>query len=202
MSLVATHPERTRLRAQLKDNIVLKRMSASAMAELEPLLSVADCHKGECLIRQGALDMEQYFLLDGILKRVVANAQGKSMILRFTDAGGMETSYAAWRLNTPVPYSIMTVAKARVVKLPLPQWVAFLDRYPDLKHAFEFEVMHLMSEIMAHTITLHLLDAPGRVHRFMRKHPDLSDRVPKKELASYLNLSAETLSRLRYQGKI
>jgi transcriptional regulator GlxA family with amidase domain len=49
---------------------------------------------------------------------------------------------------------------------------------------------------MAHTITLHLLDAPGRVLRFMRKHPELADRVPQKELASYLNLSAETLSRL------
>jgi cytochrome oxidase Cu insertion factor (SCO1/SenC/PrrC family) len=62
--------------------------------------------------------------------------------------------------------------------------------------------MYLMSEVMAHTITLHLLDAPGRVHRFMRKHADLYDRVPKKELASYLNLSAETLSRLKHSGKI
>ena len=105
--------------------------------------------------------MEQYFLLDGILKRVVANQQGREMILRFADAGAMETSYAAWRLNTPTPYSIMTVTKARVAKLPLPQWVAFLDKHTDLKGIFEFEVMHLMSEIMAHTITLHLLDAPG-----------------------------------------
>ena len=55
---------------------------------------------------------------------------------------------------------------------------------------------------MAHTITLHLLDAPGRVHRFVRKHADLAERVPKKELASYLNLSAETLSRLKQSGKI
>jgi hypothetical protein len=55
---------------------------------------------------------------------------------------------------------------------------------------------------MSHTITLHLLDAPGRVHRFMRKHPDLADRIPQKDLATYLNLSAETLSRLKHQGKI
>ena len=50
--------------------------------------------------------------------------------------------------------------------------------------------------------TLHLLDAPGRVHRFLRKHPEFAERVPKKELASYLNLSAETLSRLKHAGKI
>jgi hypothetical protein len=51
-------------------------------------------------------------------------------------------------------------------------------------------------------ITLHLLDAPGRVKRFMRKHPELVERLPKKELATYLNLSPETLSRLKHHGKI
>ena len=90
----------------------------------------------------------------------------------------------------------------RVAKLPLPQWAEFIDQRPELKEDFEYEVMHLMSEVMAHTITLHLLDAPGRVHRFLRKHPELAERVPKKELASYLNLSAETLSRLKHAGKI
>jgi len=147
-------------------------------------------------------DMEQYFVLDGLLKRVVTNADAKEMILRFADERDMETSYAAWRLNTPTPYSIVCVTKARVAKLPMPTWVTFMNQYPKFKEAFEYEVMRLMSEIMAHTITLHLLDAPGRVHRFERKHPELADRIPKKELAAYLNLSAETLSRLKQRGKI
>jgi cytochrome oxidase Cu insertion factor (SCO1/SenC/PrrC family) len=77
-----------------------------------------------------------------------------------------------------------------------------LEQHPAVKKLFEHDVMFVMSEIMAHTITLHLLDAPGRVHRFMRKHPELFDRIPKKELAAYLNLSAETLSRLKQRGKI
>ena len=146
--------------------------------------------------------MEQYFVIDGVLKRVVSNPQGKEMILRFAKEDDMDTSYAAWRLHTPAPYSIRAVTKARVAKLLLPQWAEFLDRHPDLKEDFEYEVMFLMSEVMAHTITLHLLDAPGRVRRFLRKNPELAERVPKKELASYLNLSAETLSRLKQAGKI
>ena len=177
-------------------------MTPAQIAELEPLLVVVDCQKGESLLNQGVHEMEQYFILDGILKRVVSNQEAKEMILRFAEEGQMETSYAAWRLGTPAPYSIVCVTRARVAKLPLRDWVAFLDRHPNLKQAFEYEVMHHMSEIMAHTITLHLLDAPGRFRRFLRKHPDLFERIPKKELASYLNLSAETLSRLKQRGKI
>jgi CRP/FNR family transcriptional regulator, dissimilatory nitrate respiration regulator len=202
MSSVASHPERNVIRVQLGQNFVLKGMTAEQLALLEPHLSVVDCQKGETLSNQGAHEMEQYFVLEGILKRVVTNQDAKEMILRFADERDMETSYAAWRLNTPTPYSTVCVTKVRVAKMPLPEWVAFIDAHEGVKQSFEYAVMRLMSEIMAHTITLHLLDAPGRVKRFLRKHPELFDRIPKKELASYLNLSAETLSRLKQRGKI
>jgi CRP-like cAMP-binding protein len=202
MTLLANHPELTEIRALLQKNIVLRRLPSPAFDELEALLAVVDYRKGDVLVSQGAHDMEQYFVLDGVLKRVVASPEGKEMILRFAKEDDMDTSYAAWKLRTPAPYSIRAVTKARVAKMPLPQWADFLESHPDLKEDFEYEVMFLMSEVMAHTITLHLLDAPGRVHRFLRKHPELAERVPKKELASYLNLSAETLSRLKHAGKI
>jgi CRP-like cAMP-binding protein len=202
MTSLAQHPERNVIRLQLRQNGMLKTMTDAERDELGQMLSIVDCAKGEYLLHQGVHDMEQYFVLEGILKRVVANADAKEMILRFTDERGIETSYAAWRLNTPTPYAIVSVTKARVAKLSMPQWVEFMDRHPRFKAEFEYEIMRLMSEILAHTITLHLLDAPGRVHRFMRKHAELAERIPKKELAAYLNLSAETLSRLKQRGKI
>ena len=202
MTLLVNHPDLTLIRERLQQNIVLRRLDKRAFEKLSGDLVIMDYRKGDVLLSQGAHEMEQYFVIDGILKRVVASPEGKEMILRFAQEDDMDTSYAAWKLRTPAPYSIRAVTKARVAKMPLPQWAAFLDGYPELKDDFEYEVMYLMSEVMAHTITLHLLDAPGRVHRFMRKHPELTDRVPKKELASYLNLSAETLSRLKHAGKI
>jgi CRP-like cAMP-binding protein len=202
MTRLENHPEHNVIALQLRQNVVLKDLSDADRADLEPHLVIVDGHKGDFLLHQGVREMEQYFILDGILKRVVSNPEGKEMILRFADERDIETSYAAWRLGKPTPYGIVCVTKARVASLPMTQWVEFLDRHADAKHSFEYLVMQLMSEIMAHTITLHLLDAPGRVHRFLRKHPELVDRIPQKELASYLNLSPETLSRLRHRGKI
>ena len=202
VSSVHDHPQRSVIRVQLGQNVVLKELTDEERTELESQLVVVDCSKGDHLLHQGVHEMEQCFVLDGLLKRVVTNADGKEMILRFADERDMETCYAAWCLNTQTPYSVACVTKARVAKLPMPVWVEFLERHSKLKATFEYHVMLLMSEIMAHTITLHMLDAPGRVHRFMRKHPELADRIPKKELAAYLNLSAETLSRLKQKGKI
>jgi CRP-like cAMP-binding protein len=202
MPALDRHPEAKIVRLQLRQNLVLKHLEAAQWRDLEPLLEVIDYPKGDRLEHQGDRSMEQYFIIDGILKRVVSNARGKEMILRFAAESDIDTSYAAWRLKTPIPYSIRAVTKVRVAKLSMQHWVRFLERHTDIKNAFEFEIMKLMSEVMAHTITLHLLDAPGRVQRFLRKHSDLVDRLPKKELASYLNLSPETLSRLKRHGKI
>jgi len=198
MTSLASHPQRNSLRLLLRKNASLQGLSASQWSELEPLLAVADYRKGDPLVRQGDEEMEQFFILEGMVKRVVSNPQGREMILRFAAEGEMDTSYAAWRLRTPVPYSIVAVTtKVRSAELPMPLWVQFLERNPELKARFEYEVMKLMSEVMAHTITLHLLDAPGRLLRFRRKHPELAGRIPKKELAAYLNLTPETLSRLK-----
>ena len=199
---LSEHPERNVIRLELKRNAILATLDDTQLHELEPHLSIVDGAKGDELLQQGVREMGQYFILSGILKRVVSNAEGKEMILRFAGEHDMETSYAAWRLGTPTPYAIVCVSKARVARLTMVEWVAFLERYPEAKRQFEYYVMRVMSEIMAHTITLHLLDAPGRVHRFIRKHPELVDLVPQKQLASHLNLSPETLSRLRQSGKI
>ena len=202
MPLLAVHPEAAIIRVQLRQNLVLRHLTEGEWRELEQLLDVTDYPKGEALEHQGDHSMEQYFIIDGILKRVVSNAQGKEMILRFAAESDIDTSYAAWRLKTPIPYSIRAVTKVRAARLSMQQWVNFMERHAGVKSEFEFEIMKLMSEVMAHTITLHLLNAPGRVQRFMRKHTALAERLPKKELASYLNLSPETLSRLKRRGKI
>jgi CRP-like cAMP-binding protein len=197
MTAIANHPQRNTLRLQLRENLLLKNMLPAQWEALEPLLTINEYGKGARLARQGDEEMVQFFILDGMVKRVVSNPEGHEMILRFAAETEMDTSYAAWRLRTPIPYSIVAVTKARTAELPMPQWVDFLERQPAIMSKFEYEVMKLMSEVMAHSITLHLLDAPGRLLRFHRKHPDLAGRIPKKELAAYLNLTPETLSRLK-----
>src|SRR5436305_2898674 len=197
MSALSSHPQRNSIRLLLRQNQSLQSLTSAQWSELEPMLAIVEYRKGDPLVRQGDEEMEQFFILEGMLKRVVSNPQGREMILRFAAETEMDTSYAAWRLRTPVPYSIVAVTKVRAAQLPMPLWAEFIERHPEIKLRFEYEVMKLMSEVMAHSITLHLLDAPGRLSRFQRKHPELSGRIPKKELAAYLNLTPETLSRLK-----
>src|SRR5688500_20211535 len=141
MTSLATHPQRNSIRLQLRQNQLLQGLSQAQWSELEPLLAIADDRKGDRLVRQGDEEMEQFFILEGMLKRVVSNPEGREMILRFAADTEMDTSYAAWRLRTPVPYSIVAVTKVRTAELAMPVWAEFLERHEDVKLRFEYEVM-------------------------------------------------------------
>jgi len=134
---LASHPQRNSIRLALRQNRSLARMNAAQWTELEPLLAIADYRKGDPLVRQGDEEMEQFFILEGMVKRVVSNPQGREMILRFAAETEMDTSYAAWRMRTPLPYSIVAVTKVRTAEMPLPLWAEFLARHPQIKTRFE-----------------------------------------------------------------
>src|SRR5689334_11964329 len=138
MSALASHSQRNSIRLQLRQNSLLQGLSPSQWSELEALLAVADYRKGDPLVRQGDEQMEQLFILEGMLKRVVSNPQGREMILRFAAETEMDTSYAAWRLRTPLPYSIVAVTKVRAAEMPLAVWAQFLERHPARKARFEY----------------------------------------------------------------
>ena len=113
MTSLARHAEAKIVRLQLRQNWVLRSLTREQWDELEPLLDITDYAKGALLENQGDSSMQQYFILDGILKRVVSNPTGKEMILRFAAETEIDTSYAAWRLKTPIPYSIRAVTRVR-----------------------------------------------------------------------------------------
>jgi CRP-like cAMP-binding protein len=190
------HPLRLLLRHSFQNNVVLNCLTTQALIELENFLTITDIAKNKPLLVQGTSDMEQYFILEGVLKRVVTGPEGKQMILRFAQESQFETTYAAWRLKNRAPYSICSVTRARVAKCPMALWVEFINAHQKLKHNFEYEVMRLMSEVMEHTTALHLLDATGRLERFQDRNPGLAELLPRKDLALYLNIAPETLSRV------
>ena len=79
MTSLLSHPERRIINAQLNQNEVLKGLTESDRVELETHLVVVDGNKGDFLLHQGVREMEQYFIVEGVLKRVVSNPEGKEI---------------------------------------------------------------------------------------------------------------------------
>jgi len=193
---LSQHPLRHTIALQLKTHPLLAGLDSAAHAELLELVEVQECHRGERLLEQGSRELRHFFIIEGVLKRVVTSAQGREMALHFSREGDIETSYEAHRRQSGSPHAIVCARRALLASLPMDEWSGFMERHPGARQAFQDRVLQLGAAIVDHAVTLLLLDAPSRVHRFSFSHPELVERLPQRDVASHLNLSAETLCRL------
>lgn len=193
---LSNHPQCRFLRLQFTRHPLLAELDEAARAELCEGLVVQDAHRGECLLEQGSHELCQFFVLEGLIKRVVTSPQGREMTLRFAGEGDFETCYDAWRRHDAVAYSVVCAATGCVAGLSMGAWCDFLARHPRAQQAFHDRVVALGQTLVEHAVGLLMLDASQRVDAFSRRHPQLVGRLVQKDLASHLNLSAETLCRL------
>jgi CRP-like cAMP-binding protein len=194
--LLANHPQCHSMRLQLKRHALLSGLADDALMALSEMVVVHDAQRGECLLEQGSRELRQFFVLDGLLKRIVTSPLGREMTLRFAAEGDFETLYDAWRRNDAAPYSVVCAARSCIASLTMNDWCSFLARHPAAQQVFRDRVVALSETLVDHAVRLLLLDASARVDAFSRLHPQLMGRLVQKDLASHLNLSAETLCRL------
>jgi CRP-like cAMP-binding protein len=199
---LATHPQRNFLRLQLMRNPLLAVLDEAAFAPLAAQLVVQEAHRGECLLAQGGRELRQFFVLEGLIKRIVCSPQGREMTLRFAGEGDFETCHDAWRRQDMAPYSVVCAARCCVASVSMQEWCDFLSRHAVARQVFHERVAALGESLVEHAVGLLLLDAPSRVNAFSRQHPSLVGRLMQKDLASHLNLSAETLCRLSRRAEL
>jgi CRP-like cAMP-binding protein len=190
------HPLRNSLRLQLKSHPLLASIDDVSCAELFAQVEVHEGARGERLLEQGGRELRHFFVLDGLLKRVVTSPEGREMTLHFAGKGEMESCFEAWRQGGSAGFAVVCARRSLVASLPMEAWYDFLERHPAARRQFHEQMVLLGAAIVEHAVALLLLDAPSRLTRFSFRHPELIDKLPQKDVASHLNLSAETLCRL------
>lgn len=201
-SPLAHHPLRNTIQLQLKTHPLLAGLGDEAHADLAALLTVQEGQRGERLLDQGSRDLRQFFVIEGLLKRVVTSPEGREMTLHFAGEGDIETCYDAWRQQSGSGFAIVCAKRSVVVSLPMAQWAAFIEHRPAVRRLFHERLVQLGASIVDHAVALLLLDAPSRVLQFSDRHPELLERLPQKDVASHLNLAAETLCRLTRRQRL
>ena len=193
---LALHALRNTIRLKLHAQPALQPLGEAAFAELAGLLVVQEGLRGEKLLEQGRGELRHFFVIEGLLKRVVTNPEGREMTIHFAGEGDFESCWDAYKQGTPLRHSVVCAARSLVVSLSMADWCAFLARHPLAERAFHERLVAIGSAIAEHAVTLLMLDAATRVMQFSDRHPELVERLPQKDVASHLNLSAETLCRL------
>lgn len=151
--------------------------------------------KNQFLIKEGEIVKDAYFVLSGLLKLTYTDDMGKVHIVSFAMEDWWESDFQAYFTKTKATLSLQCIEDTEVLSLPL-------DGYE--KICFELPKMQLFLLKMSNAgfiasqqriLSLLSCNAKERYDQLFAKYPSLFQRVPKTQLALYLGVSRETLSR-------
>jgi len=158
--------------------------------EVEELLSV---DRGGYLLAEGEVEQYLYLLQSGAV-RIFLNTDGEEQTIRFGYTGSVINSLSSFLTGKPSEFFIEAVRKSTFKRLPKERLELLIGHQP-LAYA------RFMEQVLVQQVEreLDLLTASPahRLQRVLDRSPNLFQEIPLKYIASYLRMTAETLSRVR-----
>ena len=152
--------------------------------------------KGDCFIKKGKLSSEIGFILKGCLV-CVYNKEGVDVIDEFSMEYDFISDYKNFLDNKPAEKDVKCLENSELLIITNKE----LNDLYNQKHSFE-RVGRIIAESLfknwhEKAISLMLDDAETRYIKLIKNKPNLLQRVPQYLIASYLNVTPESLSRIR-----
>ena len=172
----------------INDEKILKKFCASSAVETY--------QKGECLITNGESRGSLFFLVNGILRGFWGNPKGKEATECFIFRYG-QPALGGYRLNHPPTVNIAAETDSTIVKLSKRTVEELLLQNTELVYIYNELLIREMEEHQNIKHAIYMLNAKERYNWFLQEYRDLIDQVSHRHIASFLNMTPVTLSRLR-----
>ena len=156
--------------------------------------------KGELVTKRGEFQSDLFFLIDGILRGFFGNEKGKEATECFIFRYG-QPAVGSYRLDNVPDVGIIAETDATCMKISKSKTQELLIQYPELLYAYNELLIIEMEEQQNIKNAMYMFDAKERYQWFLENYDGLMDRVSHKHVASFLNITPVTLSRLRRAEK-
>lgn len=162
----------------------------------EEKLTTASFKKGDFLIREGQVETNMYYLVNG-MKRNYFVTNDREFTIDFHFEGDFVTGFYSLITGAPSPVSISFLENSEVMILPVKQIQDFYSESVNInrlgRRMAEFHYIKRLEKEME----LLSLTAEERYVKLLNRKPELVRAISVKHLSSYLGIQPESLSRIR-----
>lgn len=175
----------------------------ATLGKLEQISSCGIVGNRDIIIREGEALQYVPFLVSGIVKGYSeSEGDGKEHISCFGYLkGDIVVGISNLTINVKSLLTIEAIGMCEMIYVPVPELLNLIDESSEMMHLYNRELSLAYKKLMEHEDIVTNHRAKERYKYFVETYHDLVDVVSKKDIASYLHLSPESLSRVRKEYK-
>lgn len=154
-------------------------------------------NEGEILLAQGKIARELFFVVDGVLKITSISEKGNDVVLFFLRRNQFCTILRSYTGNTQAAEGIAAACNSELIVISRAAFDKLNKAIPYFKSLLDGIMQQGLLDKIQTRNELTGEDASTRYKKFLVRNPDIALRVPLSDVASYLGITQQSLSRIR-----
>ena len=172
-------------------------LSAAAAAAVSALVTPRTFKKDEWLLRGGDRAQWLFFIARGLVRELYIDAAGAEHVRTFLAEGGVTGSLVDLISQHPAITWIQALEPTHTLAFAYSDFTRLCDEHPSLQRAARRFAENLYVRKVIREYELQALPARQRYKMWKREWRSIDLRVRRRDLASFLGVRPEHLSRLR-----
>jgi CRP-like cAMP-binding protein len=176
---------------------LFRDITDSDIAIIESHVRGRSVQEGEYLLSNGSVCREMYFICKGILRIAVQNEKGQDVTYHFLKENQFCTILESFTNGSVAREGIQAACDAEVVVFSRQKLDELYKELPWLEDIIDQVIQQgLLLKVQNRNAYLGE-DAAARYRLFLVRQPDIALRVSLSDIASYLGITPQSLSRIR-----
>jgi CRP-like cAMP-binding protein len=163
------------------------------------LLQVKTVRKRQFLLQEGDVCRNEYFVNKGCLRAYVIDAKGTEHVLQFAVEDWWIGDMHSFISQQPSRMAIDALEDSEVFYLDKHSWDELMTRVPKFERFFRILLQGAFITLQNRVTSALSATAEQRYTEFLERYPQFEQRVPQHQIAAYLGITPESLSRIRKQ---
>lgn len=172
-------------------------LSEKELQEIADHILVNAFKKGTILLKQGDISDKCYLVLKGCVRQYSCGNDGKETTYNFFTEGQAVVLFKSYKQKVPSDYFLSCVEDSVLIVGSLDTEESMYEQFPELKNITRNIMEMNFGQAQDDTAMLMGAMPEERYLRLLEKRPELIKRVPQHQLASYLGITPESLSRIK-----
>ena len=185
------------------DHFVSKyiQLSKEESTFFHSLLKHRHLRKKSFLLQEGEICDFEAFILKGCIRSYYLDKEGVETILLFAVEDWWVSDLTSFAERQPSNLFIQTLEDCELLSIDYPGKALLFEKIPAFERMFRLLVQRSLSVLQQRFYATVSQTAEERYLQFLDKYPLVAQRVPQHQIARYIGVSPEFLSKIRHNRR-